>query len=61
MIFPITMTCNSKCRSEPTLRKDLPELVAKLVDVCPRLESLSLNSSAARAVDGAGRQEPVGV
>jgi MoaA/NifB/PqqE/SkfB family radical SAM enzyme len=30
---------------EPTLRKDLPNLVARLVDACPRLESFSLNSN----------------
>ena len=30
---------------EPTLRKDLPELVALLVDACPNLESFSLNSN----------------
>ncbi|MCA2211326.1 radical SAM protein [Jidongwangia harbinensis] len=30
---------------EPTLRKDLPQLVARLVDCCPRLESFSLNSN----------------
>lgn len=30
---------------EPTLRKDLPQLVARLVDSCPKLESFSLNSN----------------
>lgn len=30
---------------EPTLRKDLPDLVALLVDACPNLESFSLNSN----------------
>lgn len=30
---------------EPTLRRDLPELVALLVDACPNLESFSLNSN----------------
>ncbi|GAA3438053.1 hypothetical protein GCM10018954_076690 [Kutzneria kofuensis] len=30
---------------EPTLRKDLPQLVARLVDSCPNLESFSLNSN----------------
>lgn len=30
---------------EPTLRRDLPDLVARLVDACPRLESFSLNSN----------------
>lgn len=30
---------------EPTLRRDLPELVARLVDACPQLESFSLNSN----------------
>jgi len=30
---------------EPTLRRDLPQLVARLVDSCPRLESFSLNSN----------------
>lgn len=30
---------------EPTLRKDLPQLVARLVDACPNLESFSLNSN----------------
>jgi len=30
---------------EPTTRRDLPRLVAKLLDVCPNLESFSLNSN----------------
>lgn len=30
---------------EPTLRRDLPQLVARLVDACPHLESFSLNSN----------------
>jgi MoaA/NifB/PqqE/SkfB family radical SAM enzyme len=30
---------------EPTLRKDLPVLVERLVDSCPNLESFSLNSN----------------
>lgn len=30
---------------EPTLRKDLAHLVARLVDACPNLESFSLNSN----------------
>lgn len=30
---------------EPTTRRDLPRLVARLVDVCPYLESFSLNSN----------------
>jgi MoaA/NifB/PqqE/SkfB family radical SAM enzyme len=30
---------------EPTLRRDLPQLVARLIDACPQLESVSLNSN----------------
>jgi MoaA/NifB/PqqE/SkfB family radical SAM enzyme len=30
---------------EPTLRRDLPQMIARLVDACPKLESFSLNSN----------------
>jgi MoaA/NifB/PqqE/SkfB family radical SAM enzyme len=30
---------------EPTTRRDLPGLIARLIDVCPQIESFSLNSN----------------
>jgi len=30
---------------EPTVRRDLPQLIGRLIDVCPQLESFSINSN----------------